>query len=146
MLCTIFYIYIFFYLFLKCLFIFEREREWVQAGEGQRERWRERIPSRLHAVSMEPDMGLDVTTVRSWPELKSRVRGLTEPPRCPYLYFILKWRILKSKKQYCLLTNLWFFLKIENMKHNQLLPPSNVMQKLKILTPQYSSMWIISSS
>ena len=27
-------------------------------GEGQRDRERERIPSRLHAVSEEPDMGL----------------------------------------------------------------------------------------
>ena len=37
------------------MFIFERER----AGEGQRERGRERIPSRLHAVSAEPNVGLE---------------------------------------------------------------------------------------
>ena len=29
-------------------------------GEGQRERKRARIPSRLHAVSMEPDVGLEL--------------------------------------------------------------------------------------
>ena len=34
------------FFFLKKI---ENESEWV--GEGQRERWRERIPSRLHAVS-----------------------------------------------------------------------------------------------
>ena len=32
-----------------------------RAGEGQRERGRQRIPSRLHAVSTEPDMGLGLT-------------------------------------------------------------------------------------
>ena len=35
------------------------ERESEQAGEGQREGERERISSRPHAVSTEPDMGLD---------------------------------------------------------------------------------------
>ena len=38
-----------------------RERERAQAGEGQRERGREKIPSRLHAVSREPNAGLDLT-------------------------------------------------------------------------------------
>ena len=33
----------------------------VRVGEGQRERDRERIPSRLCAVSMEPDVGLELT-------------------------------------------------------------------------------------
>ena len=37
----------------------------MQVGEGQRERARERIPSRLHVVSAEPDVGLDPMTVRS---------------------------------------------------------------------------------
>ena len=45
--------------FLMFLFIL---RERVSAGEGQRERGRERIPSRLCAVSAEPDAGLDLTT------------------------------------------------------------------------------------
>ena len=47
--------------FLKCSFIFERERESVPAGEGQRERGGERIPSRLPAVSPEPYAGLSPT-------------------------------------------------------------------------------------
>ena len=48
--------------FFKCLFILRervREREeWDRSRESERER--ERIPSRLHAVSTEPDMGLDL--------------------------------------------------------------------------------------
>ena len=43
---------------------FERERAREHAcvsREGQRERERDRIPSRLCAVSAEPDMGLDPT-------------------------------------------------------------------------------------
>ena len=39
----------------------EREREREQEGEGQRERERKRILSRLHAVSTEPDVGLELT-------------------------------------------------------------------------------------
>ena len=34
-------------------------RETAQEGEGQREKEGERIPSRLHAVSAEPDVGLE---------------------------------------------------------------------------------------
>ena len=44
----------------KCLFVL-REAETAQAGEGQRERARDRIPNRLHAVSTEPDPGLELT-------------------------------------------------------------------------------------
>ena len=57
------------------------------SGAGQREK-RERIPSRLRAVSTEPDMGLDLT-VRSRPELKSTVRRSTSrAPRHPTkIYF-----------------------------------------------------------
>ena len=33
----------------------------VSRGGAERERERERVPSRLHAVSTEPDMGLDPT-------------------------------------------------------------------------------------
>ena len=44
------------------MFIFERERETVyEWGRGrERERGRERIPSRLRAVHAEPDMALDL--------------------------------------------------------------------------------------
>ena len=42
-------------------YYFERERESTHASGGgaERERGRERIPSRLRAVSREPDVGLD---------------------------------------------------------------------------------------
>ena len=61
--------------FLKCLFVclfvcFERERESSNGGEVEREKGRERIPSRLH-FSMESDVGLDPTAMRSWPGPKS---------------------------------------------------------------------------
>ena len=46
-------------LFLNLFTYFEREKECEQ-GEGHRERERE-IPSRLHTVSAEPDMGLKPT-------------------------------------------------------------------------------------
>ena len=44
--------------FFKCLFIL-RERE--RASKGGAEREGDRIPSRLHAVSAEPNMGLKPT-------------------------------------------------------------------------------------
>ena len=52
------FIYLFIY-FKGYLFIFERERERMW-GWG-RERERQRIPSRLHTVSAESDVGLDPT-------------------------------------------------------------------------------------
>ena len=42
-------------LFFKLFIYLEKER--ARAGEGQRER----VPSRLHTVSAEPDAGLDPT-------------------------------------------------------------------------------------
>ena len=39
----------------------ENERENARAGEGDRKGERERIPSRLHTGSMEPDTGLEPT-------------------------------------------------------------------------------------
>ena len=52
-------------IFFKFIYLFsERERESVQVGKGQRERGgggeRERIPSRLHTTSAEPDVGLEL--------------------------------------------------------------------------------------
>ena len=58
------YYYILTCSFLIYLFILiesERESGNMQAVKGQRERRRERIPRKLHAVSMEPDTGLDPT-------------------------------------------------------------------------------------
>ena len=40
---------------------------------AERERERERIPSRLCTVIAEPDTGLGLRTVRSWPKLRTRV-------------------------------------------------------------------------
>ena len=48
------------FVLFKCLFIyFERERECMSKGGAERER--EGIPSRLHTVSIEPDMRLEFT-------------------------------------------------------------------------------------
>ena len=54
---------------------------------------RERIPSRLWAVCTEPNVRLNLTTVRSWPELNSRVRHLTNwaiqvPQYCNHFIWI----------------------------------------------------------
>ena len=47
------------HLFFKFVYLFrETEREYKQ---GRAERGRERIPSRLHAVSAEPDTGIGPT-------------------------------------------------------------------------------------
>ena len=56
----------------------ERERENVNMSrEGQRARERERLPSRLHTICTEPDVGLDPTDCKIMTEPKSRVRCLT---------------------------------------------------------------------
>lgn len=56
------------------LFILERagQREIGQEGEGQRERKRD------STLRVEPDTVLHLTTLRSGPELKLRVRCLTD--------------------------------------------------------------------
>ena len=47
--------------FLSLFFILrEQERERERAEEGQTERGRERIPSRFHVASAEPDVGLEL--------------------------------------------------------------------------------------
>ena len=55
-----------------------RGREIEQAGEGQRERERKRIPSRLCTLTTEPDWGSNSETVRSGPEPNPRVGHLTD--------------------------------------------------------------------
>lgn len=59
-------------------------------GEGCRERGREREPQADSALSRAPDTGLDLTTMRSRPEPKSRVghftNGATQEP--PALIFL----------------------------------------------------------
>ena len=73
--------YILFILFVKFISLGrERETVHVQAGEGQRERG-EGIPSRLHTVSTEPDVGLEFMSHEIMAEPKSDTLP-TEPPRC----------------------------------------------------------------
>ena len=62
-----------------CLFFFLfLERSRVQAGEGQRESEKERESQAGSTFNMEHDLGLDPTTLRSWPETKSGVRPSTD--------------------------------------------------------------------
>ena len=61
-----------------CFFYFiyllwEKERGWVGGAGAKREG--ERIPSRLHTVSAEPNIGFNPRTMRSWTEPKSRVEA-----------------------------------------------------------------------
>ena len=63
------------YFFKVCLFVYLRES--ARRGGAETGRERERIPSRLCTVSTEPNVGLDPTTLGSWPEPKPRVRCLT---------------------------------------------------------------------
>ena len=44
----------------------------------QRERKRETKSQADSVLSVEPDVGLHLLTLRSWPELKSRFRPLTD--------------------------------------------------------------------
>lgn len=67
---------LFIYLFIYILFYYfflEKERKDVGRGRG-----RERIISTLHTQrgARSREAGLDLTTLRSWPEPKSRVRHL----------------------------------------------------------------------
>ena len=49
------------YIFLNAYSLIVRERENVSERGAERERGRERIPSRLCAVSVDPDVGLSLT-------------------------------------------------------------------------------------
>ena len=72
------------------LFIyFERKRECVQAGEEQRERKREKIPSRLCTTSTEPNARLKPTNceIMTWVEIKSRM--LNRVTQVPPTLFLL---------------------------------------------------------
>ena len=79
--------------FLK-MFIYFWEGERERAGGGAEKEKREKIPSRFSAVRTEPDVGLDLMILGSWPELKSRVRRLTNwatpgtPHLCSFVLFL----------------------------------------------------------
>ena len=63
--------------FLKhYLYFREREKESIGRGEGQREMERESEADSL--LSVEPDARLSPTTLRLWPEPKSRFRHLRD--------------------------------------------------------------------
>ena len=63
----------------------ERERESKQ--RRGRERGRQRIPSRLHAVSAEPDVGLELTNreIKTWAEVKIWTPNRLSHPGTPVL-------------------------------------------------------------
>ena len=74
----------------------EREHEWVGVGKGAREkgeRQRERESQAHSTLSAKPNVGLDLTTLRSWPMPESRVWHLidwiTQAPLNPYILFSL---------------------------------------------------------
>ena len=70
--------------FFKFIFLFwERERTW--AGEDQRDRERERIPSRVCAISPKSDMGIDPMNckIMTWAEIESRMLNWLSHPGTP---------------------------------------------------------------
>ena len=83
--------FLFLFFFLKFIYLFwERESACAQVGEGWRERDRERIPSRLHTVSAEPDRGLWLTKqeIMTWAEIKGqRLNWLSHPGAPMFSYW-----------------------------------------------------------
>ena len=75
------------------LSLYLKKRESASRRERGRNRRRktERILRRFHA-SLEPNAGLDLTTLRSWPMKKSWVNQSTQPTEPPrhlsYIYFL----------------------------------------------------------
>ena len=63
----------------------------VSGGEAERERGRRRIPSRLHAVSTEPDAHLKPTNgeIMTWAKTKHQVLNWLSHPGTPSLSFFL---------------------------------------------------------
>ena len=76
--------------FFEKIHFFKGEHKWGGRAEGGSEggvRDRERESSAVSMPSMDPNLGLDLTTMRSWPEPKSKVGCLTtEPSRCPKIH------------------------------------------------------------
>ena len=63
------------WLFFFKFVYFERDSTWVERGQRDRGRERERIPSRLCTVSTKPDMGLKPMNceIMTWAQLKSQM-------------------------------------------------------------------------
>ena len=76
------FIFIMIWIFLHLFLYFEKERERARAGEGQRER----ISSRLHTVSLEPDAGLELTNheVMTLAETRSQTLNRLSHPDTPW--------------------------------------------------------------
>ena len=77
------------HVFLSLFIYFERQREQHEQGRG-RERWGERIPSRLHAVSAGCSVGLELMTheIMTWAKIKSWMPNELNHPGAPNLgYF-----------------------------------------------------------
>ena len=77
-------------LFLGLFIYFEREKERASMSRGRETEKRERIPSRFHTVSAEPDMGLNTTNcaIITWAKMKSQMLnclGHSGVPRNPFL-------------------------------------------------------------
>ena len=71
------------------MFTYLRERVCVQVSRGRGRQRGERIPSRLYAVSTEPDVGLDPTNyeIMIWVKIKSGTLNLLSHPGAPKEYF-----------------------------------------------------------
>ena len=84
--------------FFKLIYLFLRERgDWVE--KEQRER-RERIPSRLYTVSIEPDMGFDPMNheIMIWAKIKSQTINWVSHQGSPPFFFLLKASPLTEQK------------------------------------------------
>ena len=76
--------------FLSLFTYFERDRDSTSGGGGRAEREGERNPSRLRAVSLEPDVGLELTKHEIGPELKaSRTLNRLSHPGAPSLHELI---------------------------------------------------------
>ena len=75
----------------KVFLLILRERACAQAEEGQRERERDRIPTRLLIVSTEPDAGLDLRNreIITLAEFKSHRLNQLSQPGAPEGFFHL---------------------------------------------------------
>ena len=98
-----FSIFILFF-FLKFIY-FEREGKYKLGRD--RERQRERIPSRLHAVSMKPNVGLDFTNceIMTWAKIKRQTLNQLSHPGAPSVFSFLKGESLTIHQS-------WWTLKI----------------------------------
>ena len=84
--------YCFFLSCLKTVYLFIlRENE--DTGEGQRERGRERIQSKLHVASTEPDTGLKPTNheIMIWAKTESQTLNWLSHPGTPAVYSFHDW-------------------------------------------------------